>query len=59
MTHKYPFWKPFLTLSLLGLAGIISLLFTLPSQLEEILAILPELAELPTPLFFSFYSFNL
>ena len=47
---KYPFWKPFFALSLLGLVGVLSLLFTTLPQLDEILALQPELAELPFPL---------
>ncbi len=46
-TPKYPFWKPFFALSLLGLVGVFSLLFTTLPQLDHILALQPELAELP------------
>lgn len=48
--QKYPFWKPFLALSLLGLIGVFSLLFTTLPQLDQILALQPELADLPLPL---------
>ena len=50
MRQKYPFWKPFIALSVLGLIGTISLLFTTLPQLDQIIDLQPELAELPIPL---------
>ena len=51
--HKYPFWKPFFALFFLGLIGVLSLLFvTLPQLADQIIAVQPQLAELPLPLLF-------
>ena len=50
MRQEYPFWKPFIALSVLGLIGTISLLFTTLPQLDQIIDLQPELAELPIPL---------
>lgn len=50
MKKKYPFWKPFFALFGLGIAGIVSLLFVIGPQLEQVRALQPELAEMPEPL---------
>ena len=50
MRQQYPFWKPFIVLSALGLIGTASLLFTTVPQLDQIIELQPELAELPLPL---------
>lgn len=50
MRQEYPFWKPFIALSVLGLIGTFSLLFTTLPQLDQIIELQPELAELPIPL---------
>lgn len=50
MKQHYPFWKPFLALAVLGLIGVISLLSVTLPQLDQIIELQPELAELPTPL---------
>lgn len=50
MNRDYPFWKPFIVLSLLGLIGTASLLFTTLPQLDQIIELQPELAEMPVPL---------
>ena len=48
--QKYPFWKPFLALFLLGLVGVISLLFNIIPQIEQIGELAPELAAMPVQL---------
>ncbi len=50
MANKYPFWKPFLVLSAIGLIGVLSLLWQLLPQLDQTLAMLPEEPELPVSL---------
>ena len=50
MRQQYPFWKPFIVLSVLGLIGTASLLFTTLPQLDQIIELQPELAEMPLPL---------
>lgn len=50
MRQHYPFWKPFIVLSFLGLVGTASLLFTTLPQLDQVIELQPELAELPIPL---------
>ncbi len=50
MANKYPFWKPFLVLSAIGLIGVLSLLWQLLPQLDQTLAALPEAPDLPVSL---------
>ena len=50
MKKKYPFWKPVFALFLLGLVGVLSLLFTTLPQLDQLGVLPPELAALPLPL---------
>lgn len=50
MPRKHLFWKPFFTLFLSGMVGVLSLVFILTPQLEQLKAMLPDLAELPVPL---------
>jgi membrane protease YdiL (CAAX protease family) len=50
MTNKYPFWKPFFALFLVGMIGVLSLLLIILPQVEELIAIQPELVELPVSL---------
>lgn len=50
MTKKHPFWKPFFALFSLGLVGVLSLLFITLPQLDQIIAVQPQLADLPLPL---------
>lgn len=50
MSRKHPFWKPFLILFLSGMVGVLSLVFVLTPQLDQLKAMLPDLAELPVPL---------
>jgi hypothetical protein len=46
MEQKYPFWKPFFAIFLVGFVGVLSLLLILVPQLDDIIAAQPELAEL-------------
>jgi hypothetical protein len=44
---KGNFWKPFLALFLVGLLGVVSLLFMIIPQIAATIVVMPELAELP------------
>jgi hypothetical protein len=48
MDQRYPFWRPFLALFVLGFIGVLSLLLVTLPQLDDLAALQPELAELPT-----------
>lgn len=48
--QKYPFWKPFLALFLLGLLGVTSLLFHIIPQIDQMVELFPELAATPVQL---------
>jgi hypothetical protein len=50
MSRKHLFWKPFFTLFLSGMVGVLSLVLVLTPQLEQLKEMLPGLAELPVPL---------
>ena len=50
MTKKHPFWKPFVAIFLLGMVGVLSLVFYTVPQLDQIRALLPELAQMPESL---------
>jgi hypothetical protein len=50
MEHRYPFWKPFFAIFLVGFVGVLSLLLIIYPQLDDIVAAQPELAELPPTL---------
>jgi hypothetical protein len=50
MGKRYPFWKPFFAIFLLGFVGVSSLLLIIYPQVDDIVAVQPELAELPPTL---------
>jgi len=50
MTNKHPFWKPFFALLFIGIIGVLSLLLITLPQVEQWIAIQPELAEMPVPM---------
>lgn len=47
MTRNYPFWKPFIALFVIGMVGVFSLTLIAMPQIEELIAIQPELADTP------------
>ena len=47
MDTKYPFWKPFSALLIVGMIGVLSLLFITMPQIEQLSAIQPDLAGMP------------
>ena len=48
--QKYPFWKPFFVLFIFGLVGVLSLLFNIIPQIDQISVLQPELAAMPVQL---------
>jgi len=48
--QEYPFWKPFFALLLLGLLGVISLLFHIVPQIDQMVELFPEMAAIPVSL---------
>jgi len=47
MTRNYPFWRPFISLFVIGMVGVLSLTLIAMPQIEELIAIQPELADTP------------
>jgi membrane protease YdiL (CAAX protease family) len=47
MEQRYPFWKPFFAIFLVGFVGVLSLLVIIYPQVDDLIVAQPELAELP------------